>query len=145
LYNICINDKESELISMRKDKSGIFLKSDFYCTCCGRRGIPVARPQGGKREAGHLKNLFCLYCKREENHVEIRPYGSYTYNDFKEEFEAGRFYEGKRIPVKDLTQCSNSECEYNKHGRCWNSNYSFDCGHRPPKTATELKEMFENA
>ena len=30
--------------------------------------------------------LFCLYCKEEVNHVEIRPYGSYLYEDFLEEF-----------------------------------------------------------
>ena len=29
--------------------------SEFYCTKCGRRGIPIARRIGSQREAGHLK------------------------------------------------------------------------------------------
>ena len=41
--------------------------------------------------------------------------------------------------------CSKSDCKYNKHGRCWNSNYSYDCPNRPAKTKAELEEMFENA
>ena len=121
------------------------LKSDFYCTCCGKRGIPIARKKGQRREAGHLKKLFCLYCQKEANHVEIRPFGSYGYEEFKEEFELGRFYEGKRIAVADLMTCTKEDCKYNKGGRCWNSNYSYDCNCRVKKTEAELKEMFENA
>lgn len=126
-------------------KNQTVLKSEFYCTKCGNRGIPIARRAGQRREAGHLKRLFCLHCQKEINHVEIRPFGTYRYEDFKEEFELGRFYDGLRIPVGDLITCSNSECQYNKSGRCWNSNYSHDCSYRPKKTKAELKEMFHNA
>ena len=34
--------------------------SDFYCTKCGIKGIPVFRTVGTEREPGHLKKLFCL-------------------------------------------------------------------------------------
>lgn len=118
--------------------------SEFYCTCCGNKGIPIVRKPGQTREPGHLKKLYCLYCKTDTNHVEIRPYGKYYYEDFQEEFELGRFFEGKRIPVTQLMFCSKHNCNYNVNGRCWNSNYSFKCGHRKHKTEEELKEMFKN-
>lgn len=118
-------------------KNKTVIKSDFYCIECGNRGIPAARTTRHQREAGHLKKLYCLHCKKETNHAEIRPFGSYTYEDFLEEFELGRFVDGTKIPVKDLMDCSKTDCDFNKHGRCWNSNYSFDCGHRPIKE--ELK------
>ncbi len=104
--------------------------SDFYCTICGKRGIPIIRKPGKQKEAGHLKKLFCLYCQEETNHAEIRANSSYTLDDFKEEFELGRFVDGHKIPVSELMICSNTDCKYNKGKRCWNSNYSHDCGHR---------------
>lgn len=105
--------------------------SDFYCTQCGNKGIPIVRKNGKFREAGHLKRLYCLYCGTETNHCEIRPIGTYRYEDFKEEFELGRFLpDGQRLAVADLLHCSNTQCEYNKHGNCWNSNYSYNCKHR---------------
>ena len=41
--------------------------------------------------------------------------------------------DGKRIPINELMECTKEECEYNKDGKCWNSNYSYDCKHRPNK------------
>mgnify|MGYP006988906832 CR=1 FL=1 len=35
--------------------------SDFYCTHCGNKGIPIIRPAGQERESGHLKKIFCFY------------------------------------------------------------------------------------
>lgn len=104
--------------------------SEFYCTKCGKRGIPIARRIGQQREVGHLKRLFCLHCQQETNHAEIRPFGAYNYEDFEEEFKLGRFVGGNKIPVGELMTCSKEQCNYNKNGKCWNSNYSFNCGHR---------------
>lgn len=101
--------------------------SNFYCTKCGKRGIPLARKISSQRTPGHLKKLYCPYCKTEENHVEIRPFGGYRYEDFLEEFTLGRFIKGKRVEVKDLLKCKNIECKYNKNGKCWNANESFKC------------------
>lgn len=110
-------------------KNGI-TKSDFYCTKCGKKGIPIARQINSQREAGHLKRLFCLFCQEETNHAEVRPFGSYNYEDFKEEFDLGRFKEGERCRICELEDCNKNECPYNKHGRCWNWNESYNCGHR---------------
>lgn len=104
--------------------------SDFYCVQCGNKGIPIARRVGAQREAGHLKRLYCPHCKEEVNHAEVRPFGSYNYEDFKMEFELGRFVDGLRIPMEDCLGCSKIQCEYNVNGKCWNCNKTYNCGHR---------------
>ena len=72
--------------------------SDFYCTQCGRKGIPISRIKGREREAGHLKKLFCLTCQKETNHVECKPGTKYTYEDFLIEYKYNNFdKEGNRI------------------------------------------------
>ena len=72
--------------------------SDFYCTHCGKKGISIPRKNNQRREAGHLKNLYCPYCREVHNAVEIRPYGKYTLQDFYIEFNNHNFDEkGKRI------------------------------------------------
>ena len=72
----------------------------FYCTRCGNEGIPIFRRGNQRREAGHLKKLYCLHCKEEVNHAEICD--NYTYNSFMLEFNLGNFDEnGNRIiPLK---------------------------------------------
>lgn len=73
--------------------------SDMYCTQCGRKNIPIPRNKGSEREPGHLKRMYCIYCKKEVNMIEIRPFGTgYTYEDFMLEFEMHNFdEEGNRI------------------------------------------------
>ena len=71
----------------------ILSSSDFYCTKCGNRGIPITRRRGAEREAGHLKRIFCLHCKEELNHVECKPFSHYDYNDFLTEFNYNNFDE----------------------------------------------------
>lgn len=87
-----------------KDIRNITL-SDFYCTCCGCKGIPVFRVVGKEREPGHLKKLFCIHCQKEVNMVEVRPIGKYTLDDFWIEYEYGNFNkEGERLePWKQFT------------------------------------------
>lgn len=105
--------------------------SRFFCTNCGREGIPVARKKGQERKSGHLKKLYCIYCDKEVNHVEIKLAGDYSYEDFLEEFEAGRFRDGNRDSIEDLLGCSKGECPFNKNGKCWNANNSAECPHKP--------------
>ena len=107
--------------------------SDFYCTKCGRKGIPLVRKQGQQREPGHLKKLYCLACGEEVNHAEVRGVGSaYTKEDFMLEFALGRFVDGNRIPIAELMICK-EECPYNINGRCWNATHSHDCKIRRDK------------
>lgn len=90
---------------MRKTKS--YAISKMYCTCCGNEGIPIPRKNGSYREAGHLKNLFCIYCNDLRNHVEIKPKGSkYTYEDFMLEMKYNNFNEkgNRKIPYKTFKE-----------------------------------------
>lgn len=105
----------------------------FFCTQCGHQGIPIIRPTAHKRESGHLKNLYCIYCKKETNHVEICDKGQYTEEDFKLEYELGRFIDGNRIEIKNLIKCSNNKCKYNLDGNCWNANDSYNCNYKPKR------------
>ena len=125
-------------------KNKLSITSEFYCTECGNKGIPIARKAGQHKEPGHLKKLYCLHCQKETNHAEIRPYGSYNLEDFEEEFRLGRFFEGSKIHVMNLMSCSKSDCMYNKHGKCWNSNYSYNCNYRLNKSVEEIRELFKN-
>ena len=86
-----------------------FSMSEFYCTCCGEKGIPIWRKKGAEREAGHLKKIYCLKCKRETNHVECKPFTSYTKEDFNIEFEYRNFDNGQRIrPYGKLKEMINN-------------------------------------
>jgi hypothetical protein len=51
-----------------------FTISTFKCTECGKEGIPLSRKQSNQRESGHLKKIYCVHCKKETNHVEIREF-----------------------------------------------------------------------
>lgn len=104
--------------------------SNMYCTKCGRRGVDIPRLPGQQRESGHLKKLFCLHCGEETNHAEISPFGTYTLDDFKEEFELGRFVDGQKIPIAELMSCTKIDCKYNRSGKCWNADRSYNCPHR---------------
>ena len=111
--------------------------SRFFCTKCGKEGLPVHRKKGQERKGGHLKKLYCIYCGEETNHAEIKENDNYTYETFREEFEAGRFVEGNRYEISELLSCTKTDCPYNKNGRCWNSDFSNDCGHRAKKELDE--------
>ena len=72
--------------------------SDFYCVFCGNKGLPVWRKKGKLREAGHLKKLYCLHCKQQTNHAEVKPFTYYDLENFIMEYEYGNFdEEGNRI------------------------------------------------
>lgn len=87
------------------------IMSDFYCTQCGSKGLPVWRRRGAEREAGHLKKLFCLKCQTETNHIECKSNTHYTNEDFYIEFEYGNFTpEGQRVrPYGELRRLINND------------------------------------
>ena len=71
---------------------GGFTVSKFYCLNCHNEGICIPRNNGRNREPGHLKNMYCIHCKKNFNHVEIRSFHSdYTYDDFLLEVKYDNF------------------------------------------------------
>ena len=82
-----------------------YILSDFYCTRCGLKNMPIFRTVGQGREAGHLKKLFCLHCQKEVNMAEIPPQSKYTLDDFWIEYEYGNFDENgnRKEPWKQFT------------------------------------------
>lgn len=105
-------------------------QSRFFCTQCGKEGLPVNRKQSKQREPGHLKKLYCLYCGEEVNHAEIREIGGYTIEDFQKEYQLGRFAGGLKKEINQLLTCSKKTCPFNVDGKCWNTNCSNRCAHR---------------
>lgn len=105
--------------------------SRFFCCECGQEGIPIFRKPSCKRERGHLKNLFCVHCGRETNHVEIKENDfEYTYEDFEKEFKLGRFINGKRTPINELQYCSNINCNRYVNGKCWDAANISNCKYK---------------
>ena len=45
---------------------------DFYCMNCGEKGIPLPRKTGHQHGKHHRKKMYCLKCKMEVNHIEVR-------------------------------------------------------------------------
>ena len=87
-----------------------FIENEFYCTQCGNKGIPIQRKRGQEREAGHLKKIYCLKCGIQTNHVEVKPYTKYTFDDFKTEFEYANFDENgqRKITYGQLKELINN-------------------------------------
>lgn len=76
----------------------------FYCTQCGKKGIPIARNTGKYKKPGHLKKLYCLNCKIDINHAECVEFSCYDSEMFRKEFQAGNFKkDGSRaVPLSHL-------------------------------------------
>ena len=86
---------------------------EFYCTQCGKCGIPVPRKLGYLRECGHLKMLYCIFCGKVTNHAEGISGSAYSVRNFMEEFQSGNFdEEGKR--KLNLTQWKKEKNKKNR-------------------------------
>lgn len=86
-----------------KKRNNDFMISRMFCCNCGREGMPITRKPGHYRKAGHLKKLYCIYCGKEWNHVEIRPmYDDYNREDFQLEIKYHNFDEdgNRKEPYK---------------------------------------------
>ena len=104
--------------------------SRFFCTNCGKESVPIMRRKSHMREAGHLKKLYCINCRKEINHFEVRDIDTDGIEQFKKEFILGRFIDGNRTEINKLMGCSYLECPYNQDGKCWNENNSAGCLYR---------------
>lgn len=66
-----------------------FTISRMVCTNCGKEGIPIPRKASQTRSQGHLKELYCIYCRGYHNHTEVRSeWDKYKLNILVEEMEA---------------------------------------------------------
>ena len=52
-------------------------QSIFICTVCGNR-FPLMRDHGNQRERGHIKDLWCPFCKADRKFLEVRRGDSYV-------------------------------------------------------------------
>jgi transcription elongation factor Elf1 len=96
-----------------RDKHDYVLDHDFYCTRCGRKGIPICRNPHDIRKPGHLKKLYCMYCGEEINHAECCSSSKYTYDDFLLEFDNGNFdANGNRILEYRKWRTANKDIAY---------------------------------
>ncbi len=73
---------------------------DFYCICCGKKGIPVARNRGHQHGKLHMKKLFCLTCQKEVNHVECKNYEDVL--EFREKFERGDYEDAAKESISHV-------------------------------------------
>lgn len=62
---------------MRKRNYNI---SYFICPDCGK-SLPLPRLKSCKRNKGHIKDLFCVYCNKMVKTTEVRSGDFYVKND----------------------------------------------------------------
>lgn len=74
--------------------------SQFYCLNCGKYVVDLPRNPARLHKAGHLKKLYCPYCKLECNCYEC-PSEVDVY-DFKEAYVAGEFRE---LAAESIEHC----------------------------------------
>ena len=74
----------------------------MYCTKCGNKGLSVCRTgQSKQKDIGHLKKMWCTYCKEQVNHAEIS--NNYTVEMFQFEFKQNNFIDGvRKIQAKSI-------------------------------------------
>lgn len=46
--------------------------SDLKCINCGQN-FPIPRKVSNRRRGGHLKDIYCVWCKRKTKHIEKEP------------------------------------------------------------------------
>jgi hypothetical protein len=63
--------------------------NDFYCLLCGKKSYTLPRKDCKRKEKFHRKKLYCLNCRCEVNHIELKS-DAEVY-EFKKAFEDGLF------------------------------------------------------
>lgn len=56
------------MIQLKKRKDGIIVY--YRCKCCGKE-VTIPRQKSRQRGIGHIKDLWCPWCKTKEKFVEI--------------------------------------------------------------------------
>ena len=68
-------------------RAAAFEEHKFFCLICGRPGISLPRKKGHRHAAMHRKKLYCPWCKKDVNHIEITT--PEEEKQFKEDFLNG--------------------------------------------------------
>lgn len=67
--------------------------SKFYCLKCGERTF-LPRRLSKMREKGHFKKIYCIKCKGEVNHLEVREFDlGFSEESFLEDVRNGVYKE----------------------------------------------------
>lgn len=61
--------------------------SSFYCPACGKKTMDLPRPKSLIRQGFHRKKLYCPWCKKTYNCIEVR--NEIERREFIEDWEAG--------------------------------------------------------
>lgn len=64
--------------------------SDFYCCNCATKGMPIARKLSKQKEVEHYKVIYCLVCKQELNHIEVREF-DHNKEDVVRDIKEGKY------------------------------------------------------
>lgn len=72
---------------------------DFYCLNCGQKALPLMRERGHKHKQYHRKRLYCPYCRKDCNHIEIRSYDEKEW--FLQAFANGDFIQEAIESIKE--------------------------------------------
>ena len=60
-------------------RSGSFDLSSLVCLECGNI-FTIPRNKKERRSNGHIKDIWCPFCKNVSKHYEIQDIGSFLYN-----------------------------------------------------------------
>lgn len=64
-----------------------YIFHSFFCPVCGQKMMDLPRKQGHKHKDFHRKKLYCPWCQREVNCIEIKDIMQEM--TFKENFAKG--------------------------------------------------------
>ena len=100
-----------------------YISHKFFCINCGKEGIPISRNIGYAHKSFHRKILYCPWCQKTINHIEIT--NSEDEIKFREQFANGEYQDEAMQPVvnsrdswvweKHLPEKSNKKKRRNKN------------------------------
>lgn len=72
------------------------VSSDFYCLKCATK-TALPRKMSRMREKGHFKKIYCITCREEINHLEVREFDvDFSIEKLKKDIENGVYSEANK-------------------------------------------------
>ena len=69
------------------------ISSAFYCLKCATK-TALPRKMSRMREKGHFKKIYCITCKDEINHLEVREFDlDFNVENLKRDIGSGKYNE----------------------------------------------------